>query len=322
MMRHNHLPALGLAAAVTLAPLMAAAEFALDERYTDADGDLIADVPTDPSEQVDPGTLIFAYTPVEDPAVYEGVWKDFLDHLAEATGKPVQFFPVQSNAAQIEAMRAGRLHVAGFNTGSNPLAVACAGFRPFAMMAANDGEFGYRMAIITHADSDIHEVEDIRGKTMAFTSETSNSGFKAPSALLRSEFGMEAGTDFEAAFSGAHDTSVLGVYNKDYDAAAIADQVMIRMAARDMIEQDQLRIVYQSDPFPTTGYGTVYNLTPELQQKIQDAFFSFDWEGTTLLAEYGNSDPAQETFVPISFQENWAVIRQIDEANNVSYTCN
>jgi ABC-type phosphate/phosphonate transport system substrate-binding protein len=67
----------------------------------------------------------------------------------------VQFFPVQSNAAQIEAMRAGRLHVAGFNTGSNPLAVACAGFRPFAMMAAEDGSFGYEMEIITYPGSGI-----------------------------------------------------------------------------------------------------------------------------------------------------------------------
>jgi phosphonate transport system substrate-binding protein len=75
--------------------------------------------------------------------------------MAEVTGKNVQFFPVQSNAAQIEAMRAGRLHVAGFNTGSNPLAVACAGFRPFAMMAAEDGSFGYEMEIITYPESGI-----------------------------------------------------------------------------------------------------------------------------------------------------------------------
>ncbi len=320
-MRHHLLPALALAVVAAL-PLAATAQFGLDARYTDADGDLIADIPTDPGDWVDPGTLVFAYTPVEDPAVYEGVWQDFLDHLSAATGKPVQFFPVQSNAAQIEAMRAGRLHVAGFNTGSNPLAVACAGFRPFAMMAANDGSFGYHMAIITHADSDIETIEDIRGRTMAFTSETSNSGFKAPSALLKAEFAMEAGVDFEPAFSGAHDNSVLGVYNKDYDAAAIADQVMIRMAARGVIDQDRIRIIYQSEAFPTTGYGTVYNLAPELEQKIREAFFSFDWEGTTLLAEYGNSDPAQETFVPITFKDNWAVIRQIDEISGVSYACN
>src|SRR6056297_870585 len=177
------------------------AEFKLGDRYTDNDGDLIADIPTDESEWLDPGTLIFAYTPVEDPAVYAEVWQGFLDHMAELTGKKVQFFPVQSNAAQIEAMRAGRLHVAGFNTGSNPLAVACAGFRPFAMMAAADGSFGYEMEIIVPPGSDISSPADLPGKQLAFTSETSNSGFKAPSAILSAEFDLTAGEDFEATFS-------------------------------------------------------------------------------------------------------------------------
>ena len=88
--------------------------------------------------------------PVEDPAVYKTAWADFLDHLEEKTGKEVVFFPVQNNAAQIEAMRSGRLHIAGFNTGSNPLAVNCAGFNPFTIMAAEDGSFGYEMEIITY----------------------------------------------------------------------------------------------------------------------------------------------------------------------------
>ncbi len=104
--------------------------------------------------------------------------------MEEKTGKSVQFFPVQSNAAQIEAMRAGRLHIAGFNTGSNPLAVACAGLRPFAMMASADDSFGYEMEIITYPDSGITKVEDIKGNKLAFTAETSNSGFKAPSVWL------------------------------------------------------------------------------------------------------------------------------------------
>lgn len=174
------------------------AEFKLDDRYTDNDGDLIADIPSDPAKQIDPSVLIFAYTPVEDPAVYAEAWKDFLEHMEKTTGKKVQFFPVDSNAAQIEAMRAGRLHVAGFNTGSNPLAVACAGFRPFTMMARADGSFGYEMEIITYPGSGIEKVEDIKGKSLTFTSETSNSGFKAPSAILKAEFGMEARPRFRA----------------------------------------------------------------------------------------------------------------------------
>ena len=305
---------------VALTALMAMPAAALDPRFTDADGDLIADIPTDESQWLDPATLIFAYTPVEDPAVYAEVWQPFLDHLEEATGRPVQFFPVQSNAAQIEAMRAGRLHIAGFNTGSNPLAVACAGFRPFAIMASEDGSFGYEMEIITHPASGIEAIEDLRGRTLAFTSETSNSGFKAPSALLESEFGMVAGTDFTPAFSGAHDASILGVANADYDAAAIANSVLARMVERGVVSLDQLVTIYTSQTFPTTGYGTVYNLHPDLEESIREAFFSFDWEGTALQAEFQNSGEAQ--FIPITFQEHWAVVRQIDEAMGVSYACN
>lgn len=297
----------------------ALAEFKLDNRYTDADGDLIADIPTDASQLVDPSTLIFAYTPVEDPAVYAEAWTDFLTHAEAVTGKKVQFFPIDSNAAQIEAMRAGRLHIAGFNTGSNPLAVACAGFRPFAMMAAKDGSFGYEMEIITHPGSGIEKVEDIKGKTMAFTAETSNSGFKAPSALLKSEFGMEAGTDFTPAFSGKHDNSVLGVANKDYPAAAIANSIKTRMIEREVVKADQLVVLYTSQTFPTTGYGVAHNLTPELQEKIKEAFFTFNWEGSSLAEEFSKS--GEEQFIPITFKDNWSVIRQIDEATGVSYAC-
>ena len=285
----------------------------------DRDGDMVADAPEDSAEWVDPSVLIFSYTPVEDPEVYRDVWAEFLDHLAEVTGKEIQFFPVQSNAAQLEAMRAGRLHIAGFNTGSNPIAVNCAGFVPFAMMAAADGSFGYEMEIITQADSDIQDVEDLMGRTLAFTSPTSNSGFKAPSALLKGEFGMIADEDFATTFSGAHDTSILGVANRDYEVASIANSVLARMVDRELVDPSQIRTVYRSQTFPTTGYGHVYNLSPELAASIREAFFSFDWEGTALAEEFGRNGEAQ--FIPITYEEYWAVIRTIDAANEVEYLC-
>ena len=291
----------------------------LDERFCDADGDLVADAPSDSSQWVDPDTLIFAYTPVEDPSLYKGVWSEFLAHMEQVTGKTIQFFPVQSNAAQIEAMRSGRLHIAGFNTGSNPLAVNCAGFVPFTIMAADNGAFGYEMEIITHVDSGIEKIEDIKGKTLAFTSPTSNSGFKAPSALLKSEFGMEPDKDFATAFSGKHDNSVLGVANKDYDAAAIANEVMFRMFERGVVDRDVIRTIYKSQSFPTTGYGYVNNLKPELAEKVKEAFFSFDWTGTQLAEEFSKGN--MTTFIPITYKGHWDVVRKIDAANDVSYAC-
>lgn len=308
-----------LAAPVTAAAQGSCPRGSLDTRFCDENGDMVADAPKDPKQWVDPSVLIFAYTPVEDPAVYAKVWEGFLRHMEKTTGKKVQFFPVQSNAAQIEAMRAGRLHIAGFNTGSNPLAVSCAGFVPFAMMARADNSFGYEMEIITHPGSGIEKVADIRGKTLAFTAETSNSGYKAPAALLKSEFKMEAGKDYKAAFSGKHDNSILGVANKDYPAASIANSVLKRMISRNVVKPDQVKSIYKSQTFPTTGYGHVYNLKPELAEKVKQAFFSFPWEGSDLKKEFEKSGEAK--FIPITFKEHWDVVRRIDAANNVKYTC-
>jgi phosphonate transport system substrate-binding protein len=317
--------------AVTVAALMSGFAFAgaasaqecargtLDERFCDVDGDLIADIPTDPSQLTDPDTLIFTYTPVEDPAVYVSVWSEFMDYLAEKTGKKVQFFPVQSNAAQIEAMRSGRLHIAGFNTGSNPLAVNCAGFRPFTIMASLDGGFGYEMEILTYPGSGIEKVEDLKGGQLAFTSPTSNSGFKAPSAILKGEYDMIPERDFEAVFSGKHDNSIMGVANQDYMAASIANSVLERMVSRGELERDDVVSIYKSQTFPTTGFGTVNNLTPELQAQIQDAFFTFEWDGTKLQEEFEKSNEGQ--FLPMNYKDFWSVIRTIDTANNVSYSC-
>ncbi len=289
----------------------------LDAAYCDTNFDLTADLPTDPKDWVNPDTIIFTYTPVEDPAVYASIWEGFVDHMAEVTGKKVVFFPVDSNAAQLEAMRSGRLHVAGFNTGSNPIAVNCAGFVPFGMMAKNDGSFGYEMEIIVPVDSDMQSPSDIKGKTLAFTSPTSNSGFKAPSAILKGEFGLVANEDYDTAFSGKHDNSILGIYNGDYEVAAVANSVLERLIRRGgVIEEDKIRTIYKSQTFPTTGYGVVYNLDPTLTAKIKTAFWTYEWDDN-YKAEFKKAD----RFIGISYKTDWSVIRQIDAANEVSYEC-
>ena len=56
-----------------------------------------------------------------------------------------------------------------------------------------------------------------------------------------------------------------------------------------------------------------------LQAQIQDAFFSFDWEGTALQEEFEKSNEGQ--FLQMNYKEFWDVIRKIDTANGVSYAC-
>jgi phosphonate transport system substrate-binding protein len=296
----------------------------LDSRFCDRDGDLVADASADPSKWIDPDILYLAYPPIDDPGVYKAAWSDFMTHMEKVTGKKVRYFVVQSNAVQVQAMRSQRLHVAGFSTGSVLLAVNCASFVAFVSVTKPDGKFGYEMGIFTYPGSGIDKVEDNRGRKLVFTTPTSNSGFKAPSAILKAEFDMIVERDFEPVFSGKHSNSIIGVANKNYEAATIAIPMVLRMINRGAVKAEDVLTIYQSKTFPNTGIGYVYNLHPDLKQKVREAFFSFEWDKpdgtpTSLKVEFGKSN--HDSFMSITFKEHWAIIRTIDQANEVSYDC-
>jgi phosphonate transport system substrate-binding protein len=280
----------------------------LDDRYVDLDGDLLADVPADPKEWQDPRTLIFAYAPLEDPAVYEEVFAEFVAYLSETLGRPVRWFGVKSYAAQVEAMRAGRLHISGFASGAVQDAVNTAGFIPQTAMGTENGMIGYRMEIIVHKDSGINSVEDLKGKTIPFVSESSGSGYFAPRALLYEEFDMLPNRDYDVTFSGSHENSILGVLHKDYVAAPVANTVIDRMEQGGRVEDRStwMNVIYQSPLFPVTAYGVAHNLHPELQEAIKQAFLDFDWTGTKLKEQW-----EEDRFVEIDYKRDWEVQRVI-----------
>src|SRR5258708_13898592 len=172
--------ALGLAAGQALAQDSCPNRGDLDLLYCDENKDLVADAPKDPKKFKNPSTLVCTYTPVEDPAVYENVFKPFTDYLSKCTGKRVVFYQVQSNAAEIEAMRAGRLHVGGFSTGPTGFAVNLAGAVPFAVKGTDKEWQGYNLIVIVKKRGPYQKPGDPKRRKVAPTSPPSNSGQLAP----------------------------------------------------------------------------------------------------------------------------------------------
>ena len=280
----------------------------LDALYCDANKDLLADVPTDPAKLKDPATLIFTYTPVEDPAKYENIFKPFTDYLAQCTGKQVRFFQVQNNAAQIEAMRSGRLHVGGFSTGPTVFAVNKAGAIPFAVKGDAKGYQGYNLITIVKASSAFKTPADLKGKKVAHTAPSSNSGHLAPLALLPAQ-GLAPGKDYEIKFSGKHDQSVLGVNTGDYDAAHVASDVFERMADRGQVKEADFRIIYRSQRFPTSSFAYAHDLKPELAAKMVKCFADFRYP-----PEMQKNFDGADRFVSINYAKEWDVVRSVDKA--------
>ena len=285
----------------------------LDTLYCDADNDLVADAPKDPKRWRDPSTLVWAYTPVEDPAVYANIFKPFTDHLEKCVGKRTVYYPVQSNSAEIEAMRSGRLHFAGFSTGPTGFAVNLAGAVPFAAKGLGTEVRGYNLAAVVKASSPYQKLADLKGKKVAHTSPSSNSGNLAPRVLFPDQ-GLKTDEDYKPLMSGGHDKSLLGVVSGDYDMAAVASDVMERMITRGTIKQADIRVLYRSPVFPTSSFAYAHDLKPELAEKLKGCFFSFRF--TPEMQKEFNGD---DRFLPISYAKDWAVVREVAEKSGTPY---
>ncbi|MEK7750781.1 MAG: phosphate/phosphite/phosphonate ABC transporter substrate-binding protein [Acidobacteriota bacterium] len=285
----------------------------LDLNYCDENKDLVADTPKDPKKLKNPGTLVFTYTPVEDPAVYEKAFKPFTDHLAQCTGKKVVFYQVQSNAAEIEAMRSGRLHVGGFSTGPTAFAVNIAGAVPFAVKGYEKEFQGYNLIVIVKKDSPYQKLSDLKGRKLAHTSPSSNSGHMAPLALFPPE-GLTPDKDYKILFSGKHDQSVLGVNSGDYDAAAVASDVFHRMGVRGQIKEENFRVIYRSEKFPTSSFSYAHDLEPVFRDRMLKCFYDYRFTD-----EMKKTFDGADRFFPITYQKDWAVVRKVAEGSGEAF---
>jgi phosphonate transport system substrate-binding protein len=285
----------------------------LDTAYCDADGDLVADVPGDPARQRDPSSLVFAYTPVEDPAIYADLLKPFVDYLSKCTGKRVVYYSVQSNTAQIEAMRSGRLHIAGFSTGPTAFAVNMAGAVPFASGGSAEGPRGYKLIAIVKSSSPFRSLAELKGRKVAHTSQSSNSGNLAPRVLFPPQ-GLAPDQDYRPLMSGGHDKSILGVAHGDYDMAAVADDVFERMVNRGTVKRDDFRVIYTSDVFPTNGYVHAHDLRPALAARIRTCFFDYRFSDAEK-REFNGED----RYVPVNYKDQWAVVREVAEKSGTPF---
>jgi len=279
----------------------------LHPRFTDADGDLLADPPTDPADLTDPATLTFSYIPGRDPGHYQQVFAPLVEHLSRSLGRPVVYVTYPSVNAQLKALKAGSLHVVGLSTGSVPIAVNDAGFIPVCGTARPDGRRGYRTAFITRANSGFNSLDDLRGQTIALTHINSNSGCKAPLLILHDR-GMLPERDYLWAFTRSHRASIRAVLEGTYPAAAVASDLL----ERSPFDTRALQIIHVSPPFPPAAIGHHHSLKPATATKLRDALLSFDMTGNSVGEEYHQSGYTQ--YVELNYKDDWPLVRRIDNA--------
>ena len=289
----------------------------LDTQYCDDNGDLVADTPTDPKRWKDPDTLYFSNSPLDDPAEFQKLTKPFADYLATCTAKKVRYYDVVSSAAAIEALRSGRMHIGTLSTGDTAFAVNVAGAIPFAIRGNAGGNErggkpeiqGYQLWMIVKASSTYKSLADLKGRKVAHTTPSSNSGNMVPRALFPAA-GLTPDKDYKVLYSGKHDNSILGVASGDYDAAPIAHDILLRLAERGVVKRADFRIIWQSPFFPPGGLSMAHDLAPALQTKIRDCTTQFKYPPEMVKGFQG-----ADRWVPVTYQEQWEIVRKVAAAS-------
>jgi phosphonate transport system substrate-binding protein len=281
----------------------------LDARFADADGDLVADCPKDVAQQISPATLVFAYIAGPNAEKERADWQPFADFLAKKTSKRVEVVSFSTISEELDALKNGKLHIAGFNTGAVTAAVNHCGFVPVCSPGKADGSFGIKMQIIVPAKSEIRTLDDLKGHTITFTDRSSNSGYKA--ALVKLEdVNLLPERDYSWRFSGGHDESIAKVAMSECEAAPVASDLLQRAVTNGAVSMGDIRVIKESESFPPAALGYAYNLSPELAAEIKAALLQFSWSGTGLEKQF----PDANRFVPISYKTDFELIRRIDDS--------
>jgi len=213
-------------------------------------------------------------------------YNQLLDYLGEKLDRPIQLVQRATYAEINELLRSGNVD----------LAFVCSeayvqGNRDFGMemLVAPEirGEALYHSYIIVPLDSPAQQIQDLKGKTFAFTDPLSNSGRLSPTYLL-----FQMGESPESFFSKyvftySHDNSIKAVAEKLVDGAAVDSLVYDYAIAKSPEYSRKTRIIWKSPPYGSPPVVVHPALDRQLKLQLRDILMGMneDEEGKAILQD-------------------------------------
>ncbi len=174
----------------------------------------------------------------------------------------------------------------------------------------------YQALIVTYSGSGINTIQDLKGRTFSFVDPASMGGHLVP-RLAMIKNGIDPEKDLKSViYAGGHDASLLAVKNKKVDAGAVVNIAYNDAKSKGMIKEEDVRIIFLSDPFPSSAWAFRKDLPEDLKIKVKKIFMNLHQENAADLEGFAgkvlNYEKAQDS--------DWDVVREMAKILNLDLT--
>jgi len=244
-----------------------------------------------------PSRVVFAFQPQENPNKLRPDAERLAAYMSEQIGVEADVFPATTYAAVVEGLRSKNADVAYFSGWPYLIADQEVGLDLLAVEERAGDPF-YHSQIYVDADSDLQSIEDLEGRSFAFTSPTSTCGYLFPMAEFVDKTSIQPGDDpnsffSEVIYAGGYQQSLQALIHDRVEAAAASDYAP--KVYLDEKQRESLRVISRQGPVPTHGVAVRSALPDELKDKIKRAFLELnDSENADLLKSLYGADTLVE----------------------------
>ena len=196
--------------------------------------------------------------------------KPISDYLSERLGVKVEAFTASNYIGVVEGIGSGSVDFGIIPPFSALLAQKQSNAKPILTSKGKTGKPGYTAELYVRKDSGIKNLQDVKGKKVAFVDPSSSSGYIYPGAMLV-EAGLNLEKDISYQFSGGHDKSLQLLLNKDVDVIATFDGVEDRYAKDFPQAKTDIQKLATSDMIPGIMVTVSSKMDKDLQEKLEKA---------------------------------------------------
>ena len=217
------------------------------------------------------------YKMVFVPASEKGDESDYKSLIAiteKLTGLNIDTIKVTDYNAAVEAMRAGRAHIAWYGGKTYVKAAEIANAEAFAAgVRPGEKDAGYYTYFVVKKDSMLKEFKDVKGKILSLNTIGSTSGDLIPQVeLSKINLSIKNKEHFQNVFyAGSHDACLLAVLNNQSDVCGMSSRNFEARLEDGTFKKEDVRIIHKSDrvPPPPLAYSTI--IPKEDREKIKKA---------------------------------------------------